>query len=300
MPLDEPSLIRALQAAHPAPAGMLGIGDDCCVWTPKGPTCLSVDAIAEGRHFTADADPRLVGRKAAAAALSDLAAMGAVPVGAAVSLSCPGRWDAAAIMAGLSAELARHACPLLGGDTTGADSLVIAVTVWGEGDPAAQGRLLRRDGGKPGDLLVVSGTLGGSLRSGRHLTPEPRLVEGRWLARHGFVHALMDLSDGLAADAPKLAEASGCGCLLLPEQVPVHDDVPQISDTVTSAMCDGEDYELLAAVEASQWPTLQLAWPFDEPLSVVGWLVPEAGAWMEDRQQRRVPLAMRGYEHRDG
>lgn len=298
MPLDESGLIRRLRADHPAPAGALGIGDDCCVWTPRGPTCLSVDAIAEGRHFTVAADPRLVGRKAAAAALSDLAAMGAVPVGAAVALSCPGRWDADAVMRGLEAELARHACPLLGGDTTGAESLVVSVTVWGEGDPEARGRLLRRGDGQPGDLLVVSGPLGGSLRSGRHLTPEPRLAEGRWLARQPFVHALMDLSDGLASDAPKLAEASGCGCLLLPEQVPVHPDVPALSDTVTAALCDGEDYELLAAVEPGLWPTLQLAWPFAAPLAVVGWLIPEAGAWMEDRHQRRAPLAMRGFEHR--
>ncbi len=294
---SEDALIRAVGAAHPSPPGMLGIGDDCCVWTPRGPTCLSVDAIAEGRHFAADADPGLVGRKAAAAAISDLAAMGAVPVGAAVALSCPGRWDAAAIMAGLGGELARHGCPLLGGDTTGADSLVVSVTVWGEGDPAAGGRLLTRGGGSPGDLLVVTGPLGGSLRSGRHLRPEPRLAEGRWLARHGFVHALMDLSDGLAADAPKLAAASGCGVLLLPEQVPVHDDVPPISDTVTAALCDGEDFELLAAIEPAQWPTLQLAWPFDQPLAVVGWLLPEPGAWMEDRHQRRVPLTLRGFSH---
>lgn len=296
MPLDESALIRALRARVRDPAGVRGIGDDCCQWTPGGRTCLSVDAVAEGRHFAADADPRLVGRKAAAAALSDLAAMGAVPVGAAVAISCPARWDAAAVMEGLCSELERHACPLLGGDTTGADSLVVSVTVWGEAAPG--GRLVGRDGGRPGDLLVVSGALGGSLAGGRHLRPEPRLAEGRWLAAQGFVHALMDLSDGLAADAPKLAEASGCGCLLLPEQVPVHGDVPQMSDGITAAMCDGEDYELLAAVEPGQWPTLQLAWPFDGELAVVGWLLPEPGAWMEDRHHQRVPLAFRGYEHR--
>lgn len=298
--LDEEALIRAVAAAQPAPPGTLGIGDDCCVWTPRGPTCLSVDAIAEGRHFTADAPPGLVGRKAAAAALSDLAAMGAVPVGAVVALSCPGRWDAAAIMAGLGEELRRHGCPLLGGDTTGAEALTVSVTVWGEADPEARGRLLTRAGGQAGDLLVVTGPLGGSLRSGRHLTPEPRLAEGRWLARQPFVHALMDLSDGLASDAPRLAAASGCGCLLLPEQVPVHPDVPDLSDTVTAALCDGEDFELLAAVEPGLWPTLQLAWPFPSPLAVVGWLLPEPGAWMEDRGQRRVPLALRGFSHREG
>jgi thiamine-monophosphate kinase len=296
--LDEGGLIRALAAANPAPVGTVGIGDDCCVWTPRGPTCLSVDAIAEGRHFTADADPCLVGRKAAAAALSDIAAMGAIPVGAVVAISCPGRWDAAAIMQGLVAELRRHACPLLGGDTTGADSLVVSVTVWGEGDPAAAGRMLRRQDGQSGDLLVVTGPLGGSLRSGRHLTPEPRISEGRWLARQSYVHAAMDLSDGLAADAPKLAEASGCGCLLLPAQVPVHPDVPDLSDTVRAVMDDGEDYELLVAVEPGAWPSMQVAWPFERPLAVVGWLLPEPGAWVEDRQQRPVPLRHRGYEHR--
>lgn len=298
MSLDELALIRALQEAHPPPAGMLGIGDDCCVWQPKGPVCLSTDAIVEGRHFTAETPPRLVGRKAAAAALSDLAAMGALPTGAVAALCCPGRWDAAAVMAGLGEELARHGCPLLGGDTTAAEQLVVTVTVWGEGDPAAGGRLVRRSGGRPGDLLVVTGPLGGSLRSGRHLTPEPRLAEGRWLARQSTVHAMMDLSDGLASDAPKLAEASGCGVLLLPAQVPVHPDVPPLSDSARAACCDGEDYELLVAIEPGWWPTLQLAWPFPSTLAVVGWLLAEPGAWMEDRQQQRVPLAWRGYEHR--
>jgi thiamine-monophosphate kinase len=291
MPWAESDIIRL------AAARGVETGDDCHVWTPGGATCLSVDAIAEGRHFLPDADPRLVGRKAAAAAVSDLAAMGARPVGAAVALSCPARWDAAAVMQGLADELARLGCPLCGGDTTGADSLVVSVTVWGEA-AVPGGRLLRRSGGQAADLLVVTGALGGSLRSGRHFTPEPRLAEGQWLAQHGFVHALMDLSDGLAADAPKLAAASACGCLLLPEQVPVHDDVPQLSDTVTAAMCDGEDYELLAAIEPSQWPTVQLAWPFDLPLSVVGWLLPQPGAFMEDRHGRTVPLPMRGFEHR--
>lgn len=297
--LDESSLIRALRARIRDPAGMRGIGDDCCVWTPGGPTCLSVDAVAEGRHFTADTPPALVGRKAAAAALSDLAAMGARPVGAVAALSCPARWDALAVMQGLADELDRHGCPLLGGDTTGADSLVVSVTVWGEGvaTAGAAARLVGRDGGVAGDLLVVTGPLGGSLASGRHLRPEPRLAEGQWLAQHGFVHAMMDLSDGLAADAPKLAGAAGCGCLLLPEQVPVHDDVAAFSDTVTAAMTGGEDYELLVAIEAAQWPTLQLAWPFANPLAVVGWLLPEPGGWMEDRHQRRVPLAFQGYEH---
>lgn len=292
--MKEFELIKEVAKRTPTPPGMVGIGDDCCVWSANGSTCLSVDSMVEGRHFTADADPGLVGRKAAGAALSDIAAMGAKPIGAVVALTCPARWDAPAIMAGVGDELSRHGCALLGGDTTGGEQLVLSVTVWGE--PAA-GRLLYRSGGKPGDLLVVTGPLGGSLKSGRHLRPEPRLAEGQWLAGHGMVHAMMDISDGLAGDAPKLAEASGCGCLLLPAQVPVHDDVATISDGIKAAMCDGEDFELLAAVSADQWPTLQLAWPFDRPLTVVGWLIEQKGAFIEDRLQRMVPMPWPGFEH---
>jgi thiamine-monophosphate kinase len=292
--MKERDLIRALRERVRDPQGVIGIGDDCCVWTPRGPTCLSVDAIVEDVHFLPSDDPGLVGRKAAGAALSDLAAMGARPVGAAVALSCPARWDGLALMRGLITELERHGCALLGGDTTAAAKLSIAVTVWGE---QASSRFVTRAGAHAGDLLVVTGPLGGSLRSGRHLRPEPRFAEGQWLADRHEVTAMMDISDGLASDARTLATASGCGCLLLPQDVPVHPDVPDISDTARAACCDGEDFELLFAIEASAWPQLQLAWPFERPLARVGWLVDTPGAFMEDRQGRVVPLEWLGYEH---
>ena len=295
--MHEDEIIRHLHARAEAPAGMLGIGDDCCIWTPGGPTCLSTDTIVEGRHFATETPPELIGRKAAAAALSDLAAMGARPVGAVAALSCPGRWPAVAIMDALLAELQRHACPLLGGDTTAADRLVITVTVWGEAHPG--GRLLRRDGGSPGDILAVTGPLGGSLASGRHLRPEPRLIEGAFLARDPAVRAMMDLSDGLAADAPKLARASGCGAVLLPQDVPVHADVPPMSDTARAACCDGEDFELLVAIEPAQWPRVQTAWPFATPLAAVGWLIAQPGIHAEDPHGRLAPLPWTGFIHRD-
>jgi thiamine-monophosphate kinase len=298
--LDESRLIGEVRARVGDPERMLGIGDDCCIWTPGGRTCLSTDTVVEDRHFRAGDAPELVGRKAVGAALSDLAAMGARPVGAVVALTCPGHWDARAVMEGAITELERLGCPLLGGDTTAGGLLVVTVTVWGEAaaGPPSAGRLLLRSGAQPGDLLVVTGPLGGSLRNGRHLRPEPRLAEGQWFATQPSVHALMDLSDGLAGDAPKLSAASGCGCLLLPGQVPVHDDVPVMSDQITAAMCDGEDYELLAAVAAEHWPVLQLAWPFPRPLSAVGWLIEQPGAFIEDAQGRVVPMPWRGYEHR--
>jgi thiamine-monophosphate kinase len=295
----ERDLIKAVRALRPDPPGITGIGDDCCVWTPGGPTCLSVDAIVENRHFLSTDAPELVGRKAAGAALSDLAAMGARPVGAVVALSCPARWDGLNIMTALAAELGRHGCPLLGGDTTGADLLTISVTVWGEAvaAPGVPARFVMRSGAQVGDLLIVTGALGGSFKSGRHLRPEPRLAEGQWLAQRPFVHALMDLSDGLASDAPTMARASSCGCLLLPREVPVHDDVPVISDTARAACCDGEDFELLIAVAPEHWPQLQLAWPFPLPLSRVGWLIEQPVTLMEDHTGRVVPMDWSGFEH---
>lgn len=287
------SRLRARQAA--APEGMLGMGDDCCIWSQSGPQCLSVDSLVEGRHFRADDDPRLIGGKAAAAALSDLAAMGAVPIGAAVALHLPARWDAEALMDGLCAVCETYACPLLGGDTCGAEELVIAVTVWGH--QVADGTLLRRDGAQPGDLLLVSGALGGSLASGRHLRPQPRLAEGQWLARRAFVHALMDISDGLAADVRRLAEASGVGVQLLGDRLPIHDDVPQLCNRARAACCDGEDYELLVAIDAASWPTLQASWPFTTPLHEVGWCLPGAEILFEDPIHGLGPLAWDGYEH---
>lgn len=295
--MREDELIQAVrQRVSGDPASSLGIGDDACIWHPGGPTCLSVDGLVEGRHFRSDDPPGAIGRKAAAAALSDLAAMGARPVGACISLHCPEHWDALAIMDGFLAELQRHGCHCYGGDTTGAGELTISVTVWGEATEG--GRLLTRSAAATGDLLLVTGHLGGSLRHGRHLRPEPRLAEGQWLAQQDFVHAMMDLSDGLAADAPKLATASHCGCILLPRDVPRHPDVNLDGDYLQQILCDGEDFELLIAIDAAAWPQLQMAWPFDQtPLHAVGWLVEQAGSYIEDQFGRVVVSPYQGFSH---
>lgn len=296
MSLRENDLIARLRARITDPANMRGIGDDCCVWTPGGQTCLSTDTVVEGRHFLPTDDPRLIGGKAVGAALSDLAAMGAKPVGMVIALTCPGRWDGDAVMDGVMAAADTFACPILGGDTTAGDNLVITVTVWGE---PVHKRLLYRDGGSPGDLLVVTGPLGGSLLKGRHLRPQPRLEEGMWLAGHPAIRACMDLSDGLAMDVSRFAAANSCGALLLPRQVPIHDDVPEISDTIGSAMQDGEDYELLVAIAPEHWPSVQLAWPFSMPLAVVGWFTDHNRIEIEDAAGRVRELLYEGFEHRD-
>ncbi|MDA3963529.1 MAG: thiamine-phosphate kinase [Planctomycetota bacterium] len=292
--MREFDLIEALRDELPVPAGARGVGDDCCLWQPGGTTCLSTDTVVAGTHFAPDADPAAIGRKAAAAAISDLAAMAARPVGATVALTRPADYDDLALMRGCHLELARHACPLLGGDTTRGPVVTVTVTVWGE---AAGERLVLREGGCLGDILVVTGALGGSLRNGRHMRPEPRLAEAAWLATRPEIHAMMDLSDGLAADAPRLARASGYGCVLLPADAPVHDDVPPMSDTARAACCDGEDYELLFAVDARQWPSLQIDWPFAVPINRIGWLIDQAGCWVEDTRGCLQAFDWDGFQH---
>ena len=295
--MDESKLIDEVRRiVSDDPAGQVGIGDDACIWNPGGATCLSVDGMVEGKHFTSNTAPQDVGRKAAAAALSDIAAMGAMPVGATVSLHAPEHWDSLAVMRGLVDELQRHGCHCFGGDTTAAEQLVVSVTVWGE--TVEGGRLLRRNGASAGDLLIVTGALGGSFASGRHLRPEPRLAEGQWLAKQDAVTAMMDISDGLAADAPKLAAASGCGNLLLPGQIPIHSDLAQVPHAIEQALGDGEDFELLFAVEPAAWPTLNLAWPFDTAIHSVGWLLQQPGSFIEDPFGRMAPSPFSGFEHK--
>jgi thiamine-monophosphate kinase len=297
--MRENDLIAWLQRRHGVTApGTTGIGDDCCTWRASGEVCLSVDAIVEGVHFlTTDSDAD-VGMKAAGAALSDLAAMGADPVGAAVILQVgPGR-DARSLMAACGDRLVACGCPLLGGDTVSAPATALGVTVWGRPGPA--GRLIRRRGAVAGDRLVVTGALGGSLASGRHLRPEPRLAEGRWLAAQGSVRAMMDLSDGLAADAAKLATASGLGCRIAAGAVPRHPDTARCLDPLAAAFVDGEDFELLLAVDPAGWDGLARAWPFTLSLTAIGELIAGTGVEIEDAQGRRQTCPYAGYEHRLG
>ena len=283
----------------------LAIGDDGCIVDAESPLTLSVDTIVEGAHFVAGTDPQQVGAKAMGAALSDLAAMGAQPVGALLALSGPSaKWQA--VQSGAQDYAERFACPIIGGDTTQADSLTVSVTVIGA--PALPGgRFLRRDTAADGDLLVVTGALGGSLIAstggGRHLTPTPRLDVGQWLAQRDFVHAAMDISDGLLIDASRLASASGQGAILFGSKLPLHPDIDTWTDGVRAAMTDGEDYELLFAVDPTQWPTLMLAWPFNDtvPVTQIGMLRADLeGTVVEDALGRLgpPPESWQSFEHR--
>jgi thiamine-monophosphate kinase len=247
--LERRGLVRGLDAEGPVLAG--GV-------------VLTQDLLVEGVHFRLDwTSFRDLGYKAAAVNLSDLAAMGGDPDALLVGLALPAETELDDVIE-LYEGLAEPGVPVAGGDTTASPSLVLSVAAVGRSE-----RVPGRAGAKPGDVLVVTGPLGGSaagfhaLREGlggfdelveRHRRPPLRLDEGRRLGR--VAHALVDLSDGIAGDAARIAERSGCRIVLEAEQIPRAAGINEVADLPFWTM--GEDYELLAALAADDADELGL------------------------------------------
>jgi len=228
--------------------------------------------------------PELIGRKALARALSDLAAMGASPLAAVITLGVPKNESVRrlhAIYRGLERVAKKYRVNLAGGETTRAKQLFLTVALLGE----CRGyRPVLRSGAWAGDLIFVTGRLGAT-RARRHLVFEPRLAEGQWLARHKLASSLMDLSDGLGADLPRLAKASGVGFQLDPAAIP-----RARGATLKAALNDGEDYELLFTVRPSRAKTLKKKWPFATPVHCIGMTEPRG------KGSRELPLVY-GFDH---
>jgi thiamine-monophosphate kinase len=281
--MGEFELLAKLRERLP-PAGsrvVLGSGDDAAITVAGGATATSVDAIVDGVHFRRDqAALAQIGHKALATALSDLAAMGAEAGEAYVVLGAPpdlGEDGCLELVDGLLALAAQTGTTLAGGDVTRAPALTLAVTVVGHA-PSAD-LLVRRGGALPGDLLTLTGRLGGAaaglalledpglasalpveiaqrLRR-RQLEPQPRLAAGRALARHG-ARAMIDISDGLGADAGHLATAGGVLLRIDADALPLAEGVSALAaaagrDPLELAASGGEDYELLAAIPAERF-----------------------------------------------
>ena len=234
-----------------------GIGDDAAILDiPSGERLVvSMDASVERVHFRREwLSAEEIGARAAAAALSDLAAMAAMPSGLLLALALPERWrgDVAALARGVGAVATAAQCPIVGGNITASDALSLTITVLGH-----SARPLRRSGAELGDIIFVTGLLGGpgaalrALLRGdipaaeqrmRFAMPQPRLREARWLADHG-AHAAIDISDGLLGDAGHLARASGVSLELDADALPC---MPAVS--AMEAATSGEEYELLVAM----------------------------------------------------
>lgn len=308
--MNEFELIAHLTRRLPCNATVVaGVGDDCAVLDlglPDRWVLLKTDAVVEGVHFDASAQPEQIGHKALARPLSDIAAMAGEPSSALVTLALPAHFDAAfveKVYAGLNALAERYGVAVVGGETTSnPERLLLAVTVLGF---AAKDRVVRRTGAQPGDALFVTGELGGS-RAGRHLDFEPRLIEARWLAEHFAIHAMIDLSDGLAGDLRHLLAAAGVGAELRAESIPVSRAARQRARTshtggsaLQAALTDGEDFELLFTVAARDAVRLRDAWSARFPevrLTCIGRITAEPGLRLRDRRGLH-PLTLHGYVH---
>lgn len=271
-------MIARVRRFLPAPSRAVhaGIGDDCAAVPGKRRGLLALlktDCVVEGRHFRPRDPATDIGWKAACRAVSDIAACGGVPRFALVTCVLPtartGRWldD---LYRGLGRAARRYGFEVVGGELARTDGpAVISVAMTGE---VPRREFVPRDGGRPADVLFVTGVLGGSLASRWHLRFTPRVAEARWLAEKFRPRAMMDLSDGLAADLPRLAVGSGTGFFVDPSRVPRRHGA-----SVQQALTDGEDFELLFAVAPSRAARLEAAWKKSFPrvrLTRIGNLAP--------------------------
>jgi thiamine-monophosphate kinase len=323
--MAEDKLIQKISAAagmlRPWPAsGLLGIGDDASLWRPRSghEAILSCDWFLEGTHFLRyKHPPDSVGWKSLARALSDIAAMGGVPVCFLMSLALPaplaGRW-LDKFLRGVGRAATRFACSLVGGDTTRHRHVLISTTVVGQ---VPRGRALLRSGARAGDLLFVSGYLGQAeaglrllhkLRKNsaasnsslkKHLYPEPRLALGRWLAERRIASSTMDLSDGLSTDLPRLCAASSVGATIDAAKLPVSrlSENPRLKhlDAHDLALHGGDDYELLFTVPARKARQIPAAL-HGLPLTAIGEITKSRAILLRDRKGREAPLTNRGWD----
>jgi thiamine-monophosphate kinase len=291
--MGEDALVAALLRNAPSAPGVIqGPGDDCAViGSPRAKLwrLLKTDCVIETVHFLPSDPPEKVGWKALARAVSDIAAMGGRPQHALITLAISPEEElkrATGIYAGIRKCAAKYGIAIVGGETARSPGpMFISVMLSGE---VERHRCVFRSGGKPGDRLFVTGRLGGSL-AGRHLTFEPRDEEARWLAQRFQIHAMMDLSDGLGADLPRLARASGCGFRLDEAALPLNPGC-----TAKEAISDGEDYELLFAMAPREAERLLILWArkFPRlPLTEIGELVAASKAMGRGKKR------LRGYDH---
>ena len=285
------------------PPVTLGIGDDAAIVQWPGPTTelVTTDMLMEGVDFLMEtATPAEMGRKSLAVNLSDLAAMGARPTMAYVSLALPrqrGLAFAEELYAGLLQLADSYDVTIAGGDTNSWDGpLVVSVTAMGVPYGASP---VRRSGAMPGDRIWVTGACGGSL-AGRHLTFEPRLREVSRLLELVALHALIDISDGLSADLAHILDASGVGAVVDAGAIPIHADVallPPEKSPLARALSDGEDFELIFCVSPSDADRLRAAWDLPTPITEIGQIVSGSGAQLRHANGDIVPLPPQGWTH---
>jgi thiamine-monophosphate kinase len=308
--MNEFELIARLTRKLPVNESVVtGAGDDCAVLDLGMADKLilfKTDAVVEGFHFTRETPPEKVGRKALARCLSDIAAMGGTPTAALVTIALPQDFEpefVEKIYHGMNTLARAHGVAMVGGETTmNPERILISISLLGT---VARGKQILRSGAKIGDAIFVTGELGGSLAE-KHLEFEPRLAEARWLAEHFSIHAMLDLSDGLAGDLRQVLQASGVGAELLKPAIPVSRAAklrakqgPAAKPAFAAALTDGEDFELLFTIAGQDAVKLLDAWRKKFPnlrLSCIGKIIAGGGILIRDKSGSHQ-LDAGGYAH---
>ena len=274
-----------------------GIGDDAAVMELAKDNYLVVtcDMLIEGRHFSKDAQPVAIGHKALAVSLSDIAAMGAIAKYAFVSLGVPRNTTVSFIdrvYKGIINLAGKFNLSICGGDTNASDKLTIDITIIGVTDKK---RLALRDGAKDGDFIFITGRLGGSLKSGRHLRFVPRLSESGYLVNNFKLNSMIDISDGLVADLGHIITKSKVGAVVYEELIPKNKYAKSLGD----ALYSGEDFELLfTAPQEEAKKLIKAKHPKGMNFFLIGQIIKKHKAiLLVDKKRKASELKIKGFRH---
>jgi len=280
----------------------IGIGDDMAqiALSRDSSVLITTDMLLDGTHFLAhEAGLKRVGYKSMAASLSDCAAMATIPIGAVVAVGLPRGFSEAQMKelhSGILLAADKYRCPLVGGDITSwqdSGRLVVCVSMLSKpgGKPP-----VRRSGARVGDVVCVTGSLGGSgLR--KHLDFAPRVAEALEMSRIADLHAMMDISDGLSTDLNRICHQSRVGALIEASAIPISEDAKGLADPLGAALNEGEDFELLFTLSPDQWDRLRSDWRDPLPLTAVGRITDTGRMEIRTRDGSVADLKPGGYEH---